>query len=232
MVDDLAQPEHADDDEPHHHHRAEHPRDPRRAAALHEEQARPGSPPTTGMTQSLERGRRDLEALDGAEHRDRRRDQAVAVEQGRAEHAERDDRPPACPVGSPLRGITQRGEGEDAALAVVVGAHHEQQVLDRDDDDQRPEHDRRDAVGVGLGRPSRSACSNDSRNAYSGLVPMSPYTMPRAPNASAGSPGVACRSSLVTGPARYRPRRVFQDDAGLGPTVPVVRWAEPASAAP
>ncbi len=30
---------------------------------------------------------------------------------------------------------------------------------------------------------ARSACSNDSRNAYNGLVPMSPYTIPRAPNA-------------------------------------------------
>ena len=54
------------------------------------------------------------------------------------------------PVGSPRCGHQQRGEGEDAALAVVVGAHHEHQVLDRDDDDQRPEHDRGHAVGVGL----------------------------------------------------------------------------------
>ena len=48
---------------------------------------------------------------------------------------------------------------------------------------ERPEHHRRHAVRVGL-VTARSACSNDSRNAYSGLVPMSPYTIPSAPNAS------------------------------------------------
>ena len=49
--------------------------------------------------EALERGRGDLEALDGAEHRDGRRDQAVAVEQRRAEHAERDDAAGDVPVG-------------------------------------------------------------------------------------------------------------------------------------
>ena len=34
----------------------------------------------------------------------------------------------------------------------------------------------------------RSWCSNDSRNAYSGLVPMSPNTTPSAPRTSAPPP--------------------------------------------
>ena len=123
----------------------------------------------TGIDPVVEGGRRHLEALDGAEHRDRRGDQAVAVEQRRAEHAERDEddavRRAADGRQSAARGMHQRGEGEDAALAVVVGAHHERQVLDRDDDDQRPEHDRRDAVGARRGRRRGRACSNASRNA-------------------------------------------------------------------
>ncbi len=44
----------------------------------------------------------------------------------------------------------ERGERQDAALAVVVGPHHEQQVLETDHDDQRPEGDRCHAVGAGL----------------------------------------------------------------------------------
>ena len=43
-------------------------------------------------------------------------------------------------VGGLLR--HERGEREDAALALVVGAHHEHQVLERDDDDQRPRDQR------------------------------------------------------------------------------------------
>ena len=148
MGDDLAQPEHPDDDEPHDHHRAEDTRDPLRAAALDEEE---GDQDRHGDRDHprLEGGRGDLEALDRAEHRDRRRDQAVAVEQRRAEHAEGDDRPLRARRQAALR-QQQRGQGEDAALAVVVGAHHEREVLDRDDHDERPEHDRCHAVGVGL----------------------------------------------------------------------------------
>ena len=43
----------------------------------------------------------------------------------------------------------QRQQREDAALAVVVGPHDEDQVLDRDDDDQRPEDQRQHAEDVG-----------------------------------------------------------------------------------
>jgi hypothetical protein len=43
----------------------------------------------------------------------------------------------------------QSGEGEDAALAVVVGAQDEDAVLDRDDEDERPEDERQHAEDVG-----------------------------------------------------------------------------------
>ena len=47
----------------------------------------------TGITHASNARGGDLEPLDGAEHGDRRGDQAVAVEQRGAEHAEGDDRP-------------------------------------------------------------------------------------------------------------------------------------------
>ncbi len=46
--------------------------------------------------------------------------------------------------------MTNAVTGEDAALATVVGPHHQREVLDGDDDDQRPEGERRHTQGVGL----------------------------------------------------------------------------------
>ncbi len=144
MAEHLAQPERADHREPHDHDRAEHARDLGRAALLHGEQGdedrdRDREDP------GLERGRRHLESLDGAEHRDRRRDESVTVEERRAEHAERDDAR-RDPLGRHAAARHHEcGEGEDPTLTLVVGTHHEREVLDRDDDDQRPEHDGRHA---------------------------------------------------------------------------------------
>ena len=61
----------------------------------------------------------DREALDRAQHRDRRRDQRVAIEERRAEHREQHQ---------PLRGLAvagelvldQRDQRQHAALALVV----------------------------------------------------------------------------------------------------------------
>ena len=70
-------------------------------------------------------------AFDRAEHRDRRRDHAVAVEQRGAEDAEqRSARSARRRCRSRAR--QQRGQREDAAFALVVGAHHDRDVLDRD----------------------------------------------------------------------------------------------------
>jgi hypothetical protein len=110
----------------------------------------------TGNTQSAKAVVGHLETFHGAEHRDRRRDQPVAVQQGGAEHPEGDGGggDPSQTLAAPrsrallLPRDEQGGEGENAALTVIVGAHHEGQVLDRDDDHERPEHDRGDAVGA------------------------------------------------------------------------------------
>ena len=98
-----------------------------------------------------------VEALDRAEHRDGRRDHAVAVEQRRAEQAERDRASPRLFALAHRRLRDERQQREDAALAVVVGAHHEDQVLDRDDERQRPEDQRQHAEHV-VARRRRSPC--------------------------------------------------------------------------
>ena len=64
-------------------------------------------------------------------------------------------RAPAAPAAP-----DQRDQREDPALAVVVGAHHQQHVQQRDDDRHRPEDQRDDPVDAlawtrrsGAGRP-------------------------------------------------------------------------------
>jgi hypothetical protein len=94
-----------------------------------------------------EQRRRHLQALDRGQHRDRRRDQAVAVEQRGAEQAEQDHRLPLA-AANPLIGEDAGHQRHDAALALVVGAQDQRHVLERDHDDQRPEHQREDAQHV------------------------------------------------------------------------------------
>ena len=53
-----------------------------------------------------------------------------------------------CAAPAPTPPPQQGDERHDAALAVVVGAHHERDVGERDDDHDRPEDQRHDAVDV------------------------------------------------------------------------------------
>ena len=98
--------------------------------------------------------RRDFKALDGAEHRDRRRDHAVAVEQRRAEDAQQDQgRPARRETRTRLRrrGATagdQCRQREDAAFALVVGPQHERDILQRHDEQQRVNDERQHAQDV------------------------------------------------------------------------------------
>ena len=143
--------------EPDDHDRSEHLADPTGAPALHGEDADDdghGNRDDVGG----ERVAVDLQALDGREHRDRRGDHAVAVQQGGTEEAEeqQEARPDRGLCGDAASRFVvvrlvgqERSEGEDSAFAVVVGAHHEEQVLDADDDDERPEHDGERAVDHG-----------------------------------------------------------------------------------
>ncbi|MCY1377042.1 hypothetical protein D9M69_645850 [compost metagenome] len=95
----------------------------------------------------LEVRRHHLQAFDRRQHRDGRRDHAVAVEERSAEDAD-DQQQLAQPrlVGHGLGG--QREHRDQAALAFVVGAQHEHDVLDGDDDREGPEEHRQDAVDV------------------------------------------------------------------------------------
>jgi hypothetical protein len=135
----------ADRDEPHEHDPAEHHADLVRAEALDPEQ----------RDQDHRRDRHDQiaeprallgETFDRAEHGDRRRDHAVAVEQAGAEQREQDRHGESRAFL--LAMIDERGERQDAAFALVVGAHDEDEVLDDDDQRERPEEQRRHAQHV------------------------------------------------------------------------------------
>ena len=76
---------------------------------------------------------------------------------------------------------------QNAAFALIVRPHDERQVLHRDDEqrDQKiSDSTPRTFSGVG-GR--RATAEKHSRSAYSGLVPMSPYTTPIAVSVSGKS---------------------------------------------
>jgi hypothetical protein len=92
-----------------------------------------------------------LEAFHRREHGDRRRDDAVAEQERRADDAEQDHDGNAGPIGDAVGG-DQRQQRQDAALAVVVGAQHEHDVFERDHQHQRPEDQRHDAEDVGCQR--------------------------------------------------------------------------------
>ena len=151
---DTEQAEQADRDEPHQHHRPEDVADEFGSLALDQEQGdqdRDGD----GNDHRRQPGRVDLETFDGAEHRDRRRDHAVAVEQRGSDQT--DDEQGGAPA--PARcvpGVEQREQCHDAALAVIVGAQDQDGVFERDDEEERPEDQRHDAHhGFGRGRPAR-----------------------------------------------------------------------------
>ena len=127
-------------DEPDHHHRSEETRHPRRSSALPREQAdQDGNGQRHDVV--LERGRDELQSFDRRQHGNRRRDHRVAQEHGSADDAEQEDQrgaPPEC-------ARRQRGQGQRAALPVVVGPQQQQHVFDRDHDDQRPQDQRQHA---------------------------------------------------------------------------------------
>ncbi len=139
VVLDVQQPQHGHGEEPECRDRAEQGRHLAGAVPLCREQGeqdRHGHRDHVG----LEHRRHQLQALDRGKDRDRRGDQRVAIEQGRTRDAEQEYR--RCrPAERPLG---QRHQRERAALAVIVGAHEEQDVLAGDDEDQRPKEERGD----------------------------------------------------------------------------------------
>jgi hypothetical protein len=82
-----------------------------------------------------------LSPFEGAQHRDRRRDDAVAVDQRRSEQPHDDENAPAF---GPVR-AGHRHQRQNPAFAVIVGAHDEQAIFDGNGDDQGPEDQRETA---------------------------------------------------------------------------------------
>src|SRR2546428_13059533 len=127
----------------------------------------------------------DLQALGRAQDRDGGRDDTVTVEQrGAEEPEEHHERAWRLATGTPCA-LDQREKREDAALASIVEAHDEGDVLHADDEDQRPHDQREDAVHGGGRGGDPMAGGKHSRNAQSGLGPRSPKTTPRPATDSA-----------------------------------------------
>ena len=97
-----------------------------------------------------EERRGHLETLDRTQHGDRRSDDAVTVEESRPEETCHDQDDALLGRGLRRRGYQGR-KGDDTPLAVVGRSHHEDEVLDGDDDDQGPEDQRQDTEYVGWG---------------------------------------------------------------------------------
>ena len=140
---DALNAEHAEHREPQHHHRPEQNADARRTVLLDHEQA--DQQHHGDRHHPVPQGRQcHFQPLDRGQHRYRRGDHAVAIEQRRAEQAEQHQhRAQARITGGGAAG--QRGQGHYPALATIVGAQHEQHVLERHHPEQRPEDQREDA---------------------------------------------------------------------------------------
>ena len=109
------------------HHGAEELADALGPAALDEEEAEENRARDRDDV-LLEARRLGADPFDRGEHADRGRDHPVAVEQRRAcDDEERDEADGSTATAHALR--REGEEGEDAALALVVGAHHEDEVL-------------------------------------------------------------------------------------------------------
>ena len=103
----------------------------------------------SGATIFAEGGAGELQAFHRRQHRNRRRDHAVAEEHRGANDADDEDVSGAAAE----RAARQRRERERAALPVIVGAQQHQHVFGRDDNDQRPENERQHAEHDARAKP-------------------------------------------------------------------------------
>jgi hypothetical protein len=118
----------------------------------------------------------------------------LAEEQCGAEEAQRGQRHGGARTPRPAVPPQQRDERHDAAPAVVVGAHHQRDVGQRDDDltDQKINDTRPYTLSVLIGTGSGSLGLKAVWMVI-GLVPMSPNTTPSAP------PKLQCNWTIWTG---------------------------------
>ncbi len=123
--------------EPQDHHRTKESGDPCGATRLHRKQ---GDQDQYGERQHgvFERRGRKLQAFDSRQHGNRRCNHGIAVEHGRANHAERKQ------YGGPPAEHASRegGQRQGTALTIVVGTQQNQNILDGDRDGERPQDQR------------------------------------------------------------------------------------------
>ena len=144
----CGRPEHREHDEPQHHHRAEEAADARRCRGAARGTAPSARPASAARRSCVQRGRGDLQALDRRQHRDRRRDHAVAEEDRGAEDAQQQQARGAA-SGGPRTAVEASASIAIRPPSPLLSARRiSTHVLDRDDDGQRPEHQRQHAVDV------------------------------------------------------------------------------------
>ena len=153
MAPDTRQSQHPDSDEPHRHNRPEQLTNSRGAQGL---QAKHTDQDDNRQRQHIgsERRQRRFDTFKRAQHRNGRRYGAVAIEQRRSQYADRDDADAFAMLDA-----EQRHQGQNTALAVIVGAHDDRDVFDRGGDDERP-HDQRQHAECYLGRGSAAGPLN------------------------------------------------------------------------
>ena len=140
LVADVQKPEDGEHKEPYEHDRPEPSGHARRAVPLHHEQGAQDHDRNRDHVR-LEQGCDELQALHRRQHRDGRRNHGVAGEQRGADDAQQEDERASSPEGF----LRQRHQRQRSAFAAVVGLKHEDDVLHRHDDEDRPDQQRDDA---------------------------------------------------------------------------------------
>ena len=139
MMDQRCEAKHRDRDEPDEHDWAEGAADFGGAERLRGEK-RNEDHDRQRQDEIVQFGCRDLQAFESRENGDRRGDGTIAIDQRRAEKADRDDERALLALDA-----EQRHQRQYAALTVVVDAHGEGHIFDRRDNNQRPDQQREDA---------------------------------------------------------------------------------------
>ena len=140
-----SQAQKADGQEPDHHDGAEDLADDGRALALQHEQ--PHQDDHSRGQDVLGKARHRLfEAFQRGQHRNRRRDRTIAIQQSRTQNAHGHQ----ASAFMPMQGQIGH-QGQNSAFALVVGAHDQGHILDRSRQDQGPDDEGEHAEGD-LGR--------------------------------------------------------------------------------
>ena len=146
MGDDLRDTQQRQHRKPDQRDRSKKFTDASRAMLLHRKQRKQNQQRDRDHT-LFKGGRNDFQSFDCRQHRDGRCDHTIAIKQRGAKNPE--NQQPAPELGFVLDGHGgQRQHGDQPAFAVVVGAQHQCHVLDGDDDCQRPDKHRQNAVDV------------------------------------------------------------------------------------